>query len=260
VLVECPESNGFKLTPAALEAAITPRTRWLMVNSPSNPTGSLYSESDLAGLAAVLRRFGDVAIISDDIYEKLVYDARFVTLAQVAPDLLGRTLTVNGVSKTNAMTGWRVGYGAGPKPLIDAMNTIQGQTTSHTSSISQYAAIGALSGNQEYVARFVQTLRQRRDLVVDWLNRSPGLNCGTPDGAFYAFASCKGVIGRHTPTGRLLQSDTDFADYLLDHAGVALVAGSGFMVSPYIRISYAAATEVLEEACRRIHRVCHELD
>ncbi len=260
VLVACPETDSFKLTPQALQAAITPRSRWLMLNSPCNPTGAVYSAGELRALADVLRRFPGILLLSDDIYEKLVFGAvKFATMAAEAPDLRDRILVINGLSKTNAMTGWRVGYGAGPLPLIKAMNTIQGQTTSHTSSVSQYAAIEALLGDQDYVAEFVDVLRERRDLVVDGLNRSPGLECGTPDGAFYVFASCQGVIGKRTPAGRMMASDADFADYLLDHVGVALVPGSSFMASPYVRLSYAASNEDLQEACVRIQRACQDL-
>jgi aspartate aminotransferase len=199
-------------------------------------------------------------VLTDDIYEKLVYPpAIFATLPEIAPDLQGRTLVVNGVSKASSMTGWRVGYGAGPFELIKAMNTIQGQTSSHTSSISQYAAIEAIAGDSSHAARFVAEFQRRRNLVVAQLSRAPGLRCRTPEGAFYVFANCAGVIGKHAPDGRLISSDTDFAMYLLDAAGVAVVAGSGFMASPYIRISYASSYEDLERACSRIIHACAEL-
>lgn len=260
VMVECSENEDFKLGPEALEAAITPRTKWLMLNSPLNPTGSLYGRDDLLRLAEVLRRHPHVWVLADDIYEKLVYPpAAFATMAQVAPDLYDRTLTVNGVSKANCMTGWRVGYGAGPLELIKAMNTIQGQTSSHTSSISQYAAIEAIAGDQSYVAGFIAEFQRRRDLVVARLNQAPGLRCRTPEGAFYVYPNCAGVIGKRTPAGQEIASDTDFAMYLLDAAGVAVVPGSGFMASPYIRISYASAYADLERACERIIRACAEL-
>jgi aspartate aminotransferase len=260
VLVECSENEDFKLGPDALEAAITPRTKWLMLNSPLNPTGSVYGREDLAKLAEVLRRHPHVWVLTDDIYEKLVYPpAVFATIAAVAPDLRCRTLVVNGVSKASCTTGWRVGYGAGPLELIKAMNTIQGQTSSHTSSISQYAAIEAIAGDNSYAARFVAEFQRRRDLVVSRLNKAPGLRCRTPEGAFYVFANCAGMIGKRTPTGELIGSDTDFAMYLLDAAGVAVVAGAGFMASPYVRISYASSYEDLDRACGRIIRACSEL-
>ncbi len=260
VLVECPERSDFKLAPDALAKAITPRTKWLMLNSPCNPTGAVYSDIELAGLAAILAPRPKIWVLADDIYEKLVYgDRRFATMARAAPDLFNRTLTVNGVSKTNAMTGWRVGYGAGPVELIEAMNMIQGQTTSHTSSISQYAAIEALAGDQSYVPVFAQAFRERRDLVVERLNTIAGLRCPTPEGAFYAFVSCEGVIGQRTLSGQPIQTDADFALYLLDQAGVAVVPGSGFLASPYIRISFAAGLTELSEACDRIANACATL-
>lgn len=260
VIVDCAEADGFKMKPEALEKAITPHTKWLMLNSPCNPTGAVYSEADLIGLAEVLRRHPHVWVLADDIYEKLVYGkARFATIARAAPDLFNRTLTVNGVSKTNAMTGWRVGYGAGPIELIKAMNVIQGQTTSHTSSISQYAAIEAIAGDQSYVPRFAAEFEKRRDLVAEKLNQAPGLTCSVPDGAFYVFPNCAGVIGRRTASGRVIETDTDFAMYLLEEAGVAVVPGSGFLASPYIRISYAASVEELTKACDRIITACIKL-
>ncbi|WP_025038392.1 pyridoxal phosphate-dependent aminotransferase [Bradyrhizobium sp. DOA9] len=259
VMVSCDEFHGFKLRPDALEAAITPRTKWLMLNSPSNPTGAVYSKDDLLALADVLRRHGEVHVLSDDIYEKLTYGTEFATMAAVAPDLSGRTLTVNGVSKADAMTGWRVGYGAGPLPLIKAMNLIQGQTSSHTSSISQYATIEALSGGRDHVREFASAFVQRRDLVVSKLNQAEGLNCRMPDGAFYVFPSCAGVLGKRTPDGKLIATDTDFAMYLLDAFAVAVVPGSGFMASPYIRVSYASSLEDLARACDRIIAACAAL-
>lgn len=259
VPVPCQELLGFKLRSDALEAAINPRTKWLMLNSPNNPTGAVYSAAELAALAEVLRRHPRVHVLSDDIYEKLAYGVPFATMAAVAPDLFERTLTVNGVSKTNAMTGWRLGYGAGPLSLIKAINTIAGQTTSHPSSISQYAAIAAIAGDQGYVDGFVAEFRQRRDLVVASLNEIDGLRCSTPDGAFYVFVSCAGLIGRCTPDGRRIASDEDFAMYLLSDLAVAVVPGSGFMASPYIRISYAASRDDLTRACGRIAAACSML-
>lgn len=260
MIVNCPEAHGFKLTPEGLEKAITSRTKWLMLNSPSNPTGAVYSETELAALADVLRRHPHVYILSDDIYEKLVYGAaRFATMASAAPDLFNRTVTINGVSKTNAMTGWRVGYGAGPIELIKAINVIQGQTTSHTSSISQYAAIEAIAGDQGYVPEFKAEFEKRRNLVVERLNAAPGLSCTVPDGAFYAFANCADVLGQKTEADRVIATDTDFAMYLLEEAGVAVVPGSGFLASPYIRISYASSINDLTTACDRITAACTKL-
>lgn len=259
VLVACHERFGFKLRPEELDAAITPRTKWLMLNSPNNPTGAVYSRAELAALAEVLRRHPQVHVLSDDIYEKLVYDVPFCTMAEAAPDLFDRTLTVNGVSKSSAMTGWRLGYGAGPAYLVKAMNTIQGQTSSHTSSISQYAAIEAIAGDQGYIADFVTDFRKRRDLVVGKINAAPGLQCRVPDGAFYVFISCASVIGKTTSQGKVIETDMDFALYLLEQFGVAVVPGSGFMASPYIRISYASSLDDLERACARIQTACETL-
>ncbi|WP_028351378.1 pyridoxal phosphate-dependent aminotransferase [Bradyrhizobium murdochi] len=258
-LVACDEFHRFKLRPEALEAAITPRTKWLMLNSPCNPTGAVYSRGELLALATVLRRHAHVHVLSDDIYEKLTYTGDFATMAAVAPDLYQRTLTVNGMSKADAMTGWRVGYGAGPLALIKAMNLIQGQTSSHTSSISQYAAIEALSGGRDHIEEFASAFLQRRDIVVAKLNKAEGLSCRVPDGAFYVFPACAGVIGKRTPEGKVIETDTDFAMYLLEDFAVAVVPGSGFMASPYIRISYASSLEDLTRACDRIIAACAAL-
>ncbi|MTV19114.1 pyridoxal phosphate-dependent aminotransferase [Bradyrhizobium elkanii] len=259
VLVPCEEFHGFKLRPEALQAAITQRTKWLMLNSPCNPTGAVYSHGDLRALATVLRRHPHVHVLSDDIYEKLTYDAAFATMAAVAPDLYARTLTVNGVSKADAMTGWRVGYGAGPLALIKAMNLVQGQTSSHTSSISQYAAIEALSGGRTHIEEFANAFLERRDLVVGKLNQADGLSCRVPEGAFYVFPSCAGVIGKRTQDGKVIETDTDFAMYLLDAFAVAVVPGSGFMASPYVRISYSSSLDDLTRACDRIIAACAAL-
>ncbi|WP_456852741.1 pyridoxal phosphate-dependent aminotransferase [Bradyrhizobium sp. USDA 4501] len=259
VLVACDEVHGFKLRPEALEAAITPRTKWLMLNSPCNPTGAVYDRDELLALAEVLRRHAHVYVLSDDIYEKLTYGNDFATMAAVAPDLYERTLTVNGVSKADAMTGWRVGYGAGPLALIKAMNLIQGQTSSHTSSISQYAAIEALSGGRDHIDEFARAFRERRDLMVGKLNQADGLSCRMPDGAFYVFPSCAGVLGKRTQGGKVIETDTDFAMYLLDAFAVAVVPGSGFLASPFIRISYASSLEDLTRACDRIIVACAAL-
>ncbi|PLP60840.1 aspartate aminotransferase [Mesorhizobium loti] len=259
VLAPCTPESGFKLSADTLAAAITERTKWLMLNSPCNPTGAVYSADDLAALAQVLREHPQVHILSDDIYEKLVYDVPFVSILSVAPDLVERVLIVNGVSKASAMTGWRVGYAAGPAHLIKAMNTIQGQTSSHTSSISQYAAIEAIGGDQNHVAGFVAEFRQRRDLAVGLLARAPGLSCLLPEGAFYAFPSCAGLIGKRTPQGKVIGNDVDFTDYLLDQFGVAAVPGSAFLAPSFLRISYASSQTDLDLACKRIIYACEAL-
>jgi aspartate aminotransferase len=261
VFVSCPEQTGFKLRPEDLDAAITARTKWVVLNSPSNPTGSAYTRDELADLAEVVRRHPHVRVLTDDIYEHLVYDGFvFHTFAQVAPDLADRTLTVNGVSKAYAMTGWRIGYAGGPKELIRAMATIQSQSTSNPCSISQAAAVAALDGDQSVLAERNEVFRTRRDLVVDLLDRAPGLRCLKPEGAFYVYPSCAGVIGRRTPKGQRIETSEDFARYLLEDAGVAVVHGSAFGLDPYFRISYATATELLEDACRRIVRACERLE
>lgn len=260
VFVSCPEQNGFRLRPEDLEAAITPRTKWVVLNSPSNPTGAAYRREELEALAEVVRRHPQVWVLTDDIYEHLVYDGFvFHTFAQVAPDLAGRTLTVNGVSKAYAMTGWRIGYAGGPRELIRAMATIQSQSTSNPCSISQAAAVAALDGDQSFLSARNEVFRRRRDLVVELLNRAPGLRCPKPEGAFYVYPSCAGVIGRRTPKGETIRSSEDFARYLLEEAGVAVVHGAAFGLDPYFRISYATATELLEEACRRIIAACERL-
>lgn len=260
VFVSCPEQNGFRLRPEDLEAAITPRTKWVVLNSPSNPTGAAYRREELEALAEVVRRHPQVWVLTDDIYEHLVYDGFvFHTFAQVASDLAGRTLTVNGVSKAYAMTGWRIGYAGGPRELIRAMATIQSQSTSNPCSISQAAAVAALDGDQSFLSARNEVFRRRRDLVVELLNRAPGLRCPKPEGAFYVYPSCAGVIGRRTPKGESIRSSEDFARYLLEEAGVAVVHGAAFGLDPYFRISYATATELLEEACRRIIAACERL-
>lgn len=252
--------EGFILQPEALREALTPRTKWLMLNSPSNPTGAVYTSKDLEALAEVLRDYPDVWILSDDIYEHLVYgDAEFATMAAIAPDLATRTLTVNGVSKAYAMTGWRVGYAAGPIELIKAMNTVQGQSTSHTSSISQYAAVEALVGDQSFLTNFRYAFQARRDLVVGLLNAIPGLECRTPDGAFYVFVACQKLLGSETPHGQRLETDMDIAMYLMEEAGVAVVPGSGFLAEGFIRISYAASEDELKAACTAINEAVHKL-
>jgi aspartate aminotransferase len=260
VIVDCPAEDGFKLTPAALEAAITPRTKWLILNSPSNPTGAGYTAGDLEALAQVLLRHDQVWVMTDDIYEHIVYDDfEFTTIAQVAPRLYQRTLTLNGLSKAYCMTGWRIGYAAGAIELIKAMNKIQSQSTTSTSTISQWAGVAALDGPQDFIAEHNRVFKERRDLVVAMLNQANGLACPTPEGAFYVYPSCAGTLGRKTPDGTAIETDEDFVTYLLEAEGVAAVHGAAFGLSPHFRISYATSTEALEEACRRIQRACAAL-
>ncbi|WP_315754654.1 MULTISPECIES: pyridoxal phosphate-dependent aminotransferase [unclassified Bradyrhizobium] len=253
VLVPCSEADGFRLSAEDLARAITQRTRWLMLNSPSNPSGAAYSEHQYRPILDVLLKHPDVLLMVDDIYEHIVYDGfRFVTPVAIEPALRNRTLTVNGVSKAYAMTGWRIGYGAGPSALIKAMAVVQSQSTSCPSSISQAAAIEALTGPQDVIADRCRSFQQRRDLVVDALNSIEGISCRVPEGAFYTFASCAGLIGKITPDGRVVEDDTAFADYLLRTAGVAVVPGSAFGLAPYFRISYATSAAELRDACQRI--------
>jgi aspartate aminotransferase len=260
VFVECPAEKGFKLQPQDLERTITPRTKWLVLNSPSNPTGAAYTRDELKALAHVLLRHPHVYILNDDMYEHVIYDGfAFSTIAEVEPGLYDRTLTVNGVSKAYAMTGWRIGYAGGPVALIKAIAKIQSQSTTNPSSISQAAAVAALSGPQDFIASRAEVFQKRRDLVVSMLNQANGITCHRPEGAFYVFPSCAGVIGKTTPDGKVIESDQDFALYLLMSAGVSVVFGAAFGMSPFFRISYAASTESLEEACRRIQRACGDL-
>lgn len=261
IVVPCPEAAGFKLQPADLEAAITPRTKWLILNSPNNPTGAAYSEDDLRGLVDVLLRHPQVQVMTDDMYEHLVYDGfRFATIAQVEPGLHERTLTVNGVSKAYSMTGWRIGYAGGPKALIKAMAKVQSQSTSNPSSIGQAAAVAALTGPLDFLAERNEVFRQRRDLVVSSLNQTEGLVCPTPEGAFYVYPSCAGVVGKRTPQGEVIENSEAFARYVLNEVGVAFVQGSAFGLDPYFRISYATSTGALEDACARIRTACGRLD
>jgi aspartate aminotransferase len=260
VPVRCSEANGFRLQAAELEAAITPRTRWLLLNSPSNPSGAAYDAAQLKPLLEVLLRHPQVWLLSDDIYEHLLYDGRpFVTAAQLLPALKERTLTVNGVSKSYAMTGWRVGYGGGPRSLIAAMAVVQSQSTSNPCSISQAAAVEALAGPQDTVLQWREAFQRRRDLVVDRLNEIEGIACRRPEGAFYTFASCAGVLGRRAPDGTPIDSDSAFCRYLLDAYDLAVVPGSCFGLAPYFRISYAASETSLSEGCDRIRRACQAL-
>ena len=260
VVAPTTEADGFKLRPEALERAITPRTRWLILNSPSNPTGAAYTEGELRALADVLVRHPHVWVLTDDMYEHLVYDGfRFTTIAQVAPELKERTLTVNGVSKAYAMTGWRIGYAGGPEPLIKLMGKAIGQTTSNASSISQWAAVAALTGDQGFIPERAKAFERRRDLVVSMLNQSTGISCPRPEGAFYVYPSIGGLIGKRAPTGAVIDTDEAFGSELLEAEGVAVVHGAAFGLSPAFRISYATSDAVLEEACGRIQRFCASL-
>lgn len=260
VIVTAGSEAGFKITPAQLDAAITPRTRWLILNSPSNPTGAVYNRAEIAALGAVLRRHPHVWILSDDMYEHIVYPgADFGTIAAICPDLYERTLTVNGASKAYSMTGWRIGYAGGPAPLIKAIAKIQSQSTTNPCAIAQAAATAALNGPQDFLKERIAVFQARRDLVVSMLNQADGLKCATPDGAFYVYPGCGGLIGRRMPSGNVLTNDEDVAAYLLDSEGVAVVHGSAFGGSPAFRISYATSTELLEDACTRIQRACGAL-
>ncbi|MDN2565468.1 pyridoxal phosphate-dependent aminotransferase [Aquibium sp. A9E412] len=255
VFAETSIDNGFKLTAEALEAAITERTKWLIMNSPSNPSGAAYTADELKAIAAVLERHSHVWVLTDDMYEHLTYgDFVFRTIAEVAPALYERTLTMNGVSKAYAMTGWRIGYAAGPQALIKAMDMVQGQQTSGACSISQWAALEALTGPQDFVARNKAIFQGRRDLVVSMLNQAKGISCPVPEGAFYVYPSCAGVIGRKAPSGKVIETDEDFVSELLEAEGVAVVHGSAFGLGPNFRISYATSDTLLEEACARIQR------
>jgi aspartate aminotransferase len=249
--------NGFLLQPEDLERAITPRTRWLILNSPSNPSGAAYTRETLKALAEVLLRHPQVWVLTDDMYEHLLYDGmEFATIAEVEPALYERTLTMNGVSKAYAMTGWRIGYAAGPEPLIKLMAKVVSQTTSNASSISQWAAVEALNGTQAFIAERAAAFQERRDAVVSMLNQAHGVRCPRPEGAFYVYPSCEGLIGKRAPSGRVIGGDLDFTNELLDAEGVAVVQGEAFGLSPFFRISYATSMAELEEACQRIQRFC----
>ena len=259
VAVTTSMASGFKLQPADLEATITPKTKWLIFNSPSNPTGAAYTRAEIKALADVLLRHPHVWTMVDDMYEHLVYDGfQFTTLAEVEPALYDRVLTVNGVSKAYAMTGWRIGYAAGPVALIKAIATIQSQSTSNPSSISQWAAVEALNGPQDFIPKNAEIFKRRRDLVVSMLNQANGITCPRPEGAFYVYPSCAGTIGRSSK-GKRIDTDEDFVSQLLEVEGVAVVQGSAFGLGPFFRLSYATSTEQLEEACNRIQRFCGEL-
>ena len=260
VPVVCTAEHGFKLQAADLERAITPKTKWIILNSPSNPTGAAYTHAEMKALTDVLVKHPHVWVMTDDMYEHLVYDNfKFVTPAQVEPKLFDRTLTVNGVSKAYSMTGWRIGYAGGPVQLIKAMATIQSQSTSNPSSISQWAAVEALNGPQDFIATNAELFKERRDLVVSMLNQANGIQCPRPEGAFYVYPSCAGTMGKTTPSGKKLENDEDFVTELLESEGVAVVHGSAFGLGPAFRISYATKNSDLEEACNRIQRFCANL-
>jgi aspartate aminotransferase len=260
VFVPTTEEHGFKLQAEDLERAITPRTKWFIFNSPSNPSGAAYTRDELKKVTDVLVRHPHVWVLTDDMYEHLVYDDfKFTTPAQVEPSLYERTLTMNGVSKAYCMTGWRIGYGAAPEALIKAISKLQSQSTSNPSSIAQWAAVEALNGPQDFIAKNNAVFKERRDLVVSMLNQTKGLSCPTPEGAFYVYPSCAGAIGRTAPSGKTIKTDEDFVTELLAAEGVAAVHGAAFGSSPFFRISYATATETLEDACRRIQRFCGNL-
>lgn len=260
VIVNCGENSGFKLSADALKAAITPKTKWVILNSPSNPTGAGYTREELRALADVLLDNPHVWVMTDDMYEHLAYDDwKFCTIAEVEPKLMDRTLTCNGVSKAYSMTGWRIGYAGGPAPLIKAIAKLQSQSTSNPSSVSQAAAVAALTGDMAFLGERNEIFRQRRDICVRMLNEAKGLTCLKPDGAFYVYPSCAGVIGKKTPDGKVIATDTDFVAYMLESEGVAAVQGAAFGLSPYFRISYATSTDVIEDACRRIQRACAAL-
>jgi aspartate aminotransferase len=260
VFVEATLEDGFKLKPEPLERAITPKTKWIILNSPSNPSGAAYARDELKALTDVLVRHPDVWVLTDDMYEHLTYgDFEFVTPAQVEPNLYERTLTMNGVSKSYAMTGWRIGYAGGPERLIKAMDFVQGQQTSGACSISQWAAVEALDGPQDHLTGFRSAFEERRDLVVSMLNQTKGLRCPTPEGAFYVYPSCAEAIGRVSPTGKTIATDEDFVSELLEAEGVAAVHGSAFGLGPNFRISYATSNAALEDACNRIQRFCGSL-
>ncbi|MGB3721188.1 MAG: pyridoxal phosphate-dependent aminotransferase [Pacificimonas sp.] len=260
VIVECPASAGFKMTPAQLDAAITPKTKWLILNSPSNPTGAAYDKAELEALIAVLRRHPHVWVLADDIYEHITYeDFVFHTIAELAPDLKDRVLTMNGASKAYSMTGWRIGFAGGPKTLIKAIGKLQSQSTTNPCAIAQEAARAALEGPQDFLKDRARAFQERRDLVLSMLGEIDGLTCVKPEGAFYVYPDCSGLIGKTTPGGEILETDEDVATYLLEAEGVAVVHGAAFGLSPAFRISYAVSADVLTDACTRIQRACAAL-
>ena len=260
VIVPCTQETGFKLKAADLEKAITPKTKWVLLNSPSNPSGAAYTHAELKAITDVLVRHPHVWVLTDDMYEHLVYDDfKFTTPAQIEPSLYERTLTMNGVSKAYCMTGWRIGYAGGPEHLIKAIGDVQSQSTSNPSSIGQAAAVEALNGPQDFIAKNNAEFKKRRDLVVKMLNQAQGLHCHTPEGAFYVYPSCAALIGATTQSGAIIKNDEDVINYLLDSQGIAVVHGAAFGLSPHFRVSYAASTDLLEQACTRIQKACSEL-
>ena len=260
IIVEGKESNNFKVIPDDIKNKISDKTKWIIINSPSNPTGSSYTKSELEDLGNLLLNYENIFIMSDDIYEKIIYDDfKFYSLAEVVPALKDRILTVNGVSKAYAMTGWRIGYAGGPKELISSMAKLQSQSTSNPSSISQAAALAALEGPEEFLSERNDKFRIRRDMVVDMLNNCNGLSCLKPSGAFYVYPSCSGVIGKALTNGKVIENSIDFSSYLLESEGVAVVPGSAFGADPFFRISYATSDSILEEACKRIKKACEQL-
>jgi aspartate aminotransferase len=260
IIVECSLESGFRLTPEALEAAITPKTKWLIFNQPSNPTGACYTREQLKALTDVLMKHPQVWVLTDDMYEHLVYGGfKFTTILEVEPGLYDRTLTMNGVSKAYAMTGWRIGYCAGPEDLIKAMAKLQSQSATNATSISQWAAVEALNGTQDFIPKFQKIFEERRDLVVSMLNQATGIECPKPEGAFYVYPSIRKLIGKKTPAGTVIDGDEAFATALLEETGVAVVHGAAFGLSPFFRISYATSNKALEEACKRIQAFCNSL-
>ena len=260
VIVPCTQETGFKLRASDLQKAITPKTKWVLLNSPSNPSGAAYTHAELKAITDVLVRHPHVWVLTDDMYEHLVYDDfKFTTPAQIEPSLYERTLTMNGVSKAYCMTGWRIGYAGGPEHLIKAIGDVQSQSTSNPSSIGQAAAVEALNGPQDFIPKNNAEFKKRRDLVVKMLNQAQGLHCHTPEGAFYVYPSCAGLIGATTASGAVIKNDEDVINYLLDAQGIAVVHGAAFGLSPHFRVSYAASTELLEQACARIQKACSEL-
>ena len=260
IIVEGKEKNNFKIQPEDIRDKISTKTKWIIINSPSNPTGSSYSAEELRDIGNLLLEYENIFVMSDDIYEKIIYDDfKFFSLAEVVPELKDRILTVNGVSKAYAMTGWRIGYAGGPKHLITAMSKLQSQSTSNPSSISQAAALAALEGPEEFLLERNEKFKTRRDMVVNMLNECNGLSCIKPSGAFYVYPSCSGIIGKSSKEGKLIENSIDFSSYLLESAGVAVVPGSAFGADPFFRISYATSDSILEEACNRIKKACEQL-
>ena len=262
IIIKAKEENNFKISADDLEKNITKKTKWIIINSPSNPTGEVYSKAELTSLAKVIEKHPDLYILSDDIYEYLLYKGseKFSTIAEIDPEVAKRTITMNGVSKAYSMTGWRIGYCAGPKKIIDAMRKLQSQSTSNPSSISQWAAVEALNGKKEFLKDWLLSFEERRDMVVDMINSANGLKCLKPKGAFYVYPSCNGIIGKKTPDGRIIKNDKDFAMSLLESKSISVVHGEAFGLSPYFRISYATSMKKLKVACNRIIEFCDELE